>query len=879
MANWKLITMEWWLLTFFFGAILSLFIPIVPEFSLLSVILLLALFFILRQKYHLIAIAIFAFTWVLIAASQYHNTLNQNNILLKKLHKQVYLIQGEVINIANIDSDNSRFNFLITHWQGEKVNNSFKVRLSWKKPKQPILQGQIWQLAVKLKPAHGLANIGGFNYQLWLLQQQIIATGYVKGDPSAKTLSVPKKRNVLRQKKATWRQALYLKLSLMLADKSMRALILALGFGERGELTPEHWQVLSATATQHLIAISGLHIGIVAFGSLIFIRTIFRLLPLKWLLSKKWQFRCMQSNFRYLPVLCSCFMAWYYAYLAGFSIPTLRALVMLLLLWSFKLLLVNVTLLRWLLLTVLVILLVWPLSLLSASFWLSISALVIIFSTLSRFNITMNTADKSKPMSKPQSALTGGLKAEKLLTSHWLQVKVRALHWLKTLLLVQLSLTLAMLPIAAWLNYQLPLAAFFANILAVPLMSVTVIPLTLLAVISLPINTCLAGIFADLAQLSMSLIWQWLSYLASNKWLVVAVSALQIQVLLLFFVVIALALFFRLSKRKVIATLCLFIISLATMHFKRPALNEWQLSVLDVGHGLAILIEKNQHVFLYDTGASYPSGFNMADAAVLPYLKHYGYKAIDTVMISHNDNDHAGSLQQLQANIVINNVIANEQKLKPDTHCISGQGFTWQGLVFEVLSPAEVKGDKNDDSCVITISDGTHRVLLPGDISIKQEKRLLNISGMRNKLRSDVLIAPHHGSKSSSSPRFLAAVSPRFAVFSTGYLNRWQMPSTEILKRYHDVDITTFNTAELGMISFKFSQSRSDSPDVSQSESNAQASYSTDYAGRHVANDSEDKVLNKTANTASIYHRNQHIKGHIEIKSYRKDIRPYWFVN
>ena len=105
------------------------------------------------------------------------------------------------------------------------------------------------------------------------------------------------------------------------------------------------------------------------------------------------------------------------------------------------------------------------------------------------------------------------------------------------------------------------------------------------------------------------------------------------------------------------------------------------------------------------------------------------------------------------------------------------------------------------------------------------------------------------------------------------------MPSTEILKRYHDVDITTFNTAELGMISFKFSQSRSDSPDVSQSESNTQASYSTDYAGRHVANDSEDKVLKKTANTASIYHRNQHIKGHIEIKSYRKDIRPYWFVN
>tara|TARA_R110002124_G_scaffold61161_3_gene167617 strand:+ start:6571 stop:9132 length:2562 start_codon:yes stop_codon:yes gene_type:complete len=853
MANWKLITMEWWLLTFFFSAILSLFIPIVPEFSLLSVILLLASFFILLKKYRLIAIAIFAFTWILIAASQYHNTLNENSIPLKQLHKQVYLIQGKVINIANVTLDNSRFNFLVTHWQGLKVSKNFKVRLSWKAPKQALLQGQVWQLAVKLKPAHGLANVGGFNYQLWLLQQQIIATGYVKADTSAKTLLKREKRNILLQETITWRQSLYRKLALMLADKPMRSLILALGFGERGELTPEHWQVLSATATQHLIAISGLHIGIVAFGSLIFIRVIVRLLPLKLILSTSWQLRLMQANLRYLPVLCSCFMAWYYAYLAGFSIPTLRALVMLLLLWSLKLMMIHVTLLRWLLLAILAILLFWPLSLLSVSFWLSISALVIIFSTLSRFNIVMT---KSAKMTKPQSELMLKFKDEKWLIKYFYSFKIKASHWLKTLLLVQLSLTLAMLPIAAWLNYQLPLAAFFANILAVPLMSITVIPLTLLAVISLPLNTWLAGIFADLAQLSMSFVWQWLSYLASNKWAVIAVSAQQVQVLLVFFVFIFLVLFFRLSKRKIMATLCLFIISLAMMHFNRQALNEWQLSVLDVGHGLAIVIEKNQHVFLYDTGASYPSGFNMAEAAVLPYLKHYGYKAIDSVMISHNDNDHAGSLEQLKANIAINNIIANEQSLMPDTHCISGQRFTWQGLVFEVLSPAEVKGDKNDDSCVITISDGIHRVLLPGDISIKQEKRLLNITGMGNKLSSDLLIAPHHGSKSSASRHFLAAVSPRYAVFSTGYLNRWQMPSTEILKRYHDFNITTFNTAELGMVSFKFSQSMTRAITDRRNEANSELAM--------------EEELTVTANQ---------LKGNIEVRSYRTDIRPFWFVN
>lgn len=827
MVKWILITMEWWLLTFFISAILSLFLPLVPEFSLLLIILMMSLALLFTAKFRLMAGSAIAIVWILLAGSQYKHTLSHNNIDLITLHKQAHLIQGEVRNIVHIKSGNSRFNFLISHWAGQPVTTPFLVRLSWKNAEKPLLQGQQWQLAVKLKPSHGLANIGGFNYQVWLRQQQIVATGYVRADKKPKAMLINIKRNVLLNEQVSWRQTLYLKLIIALGDEPLGGLILALGFGERGKLTTEHWQVLSATATQHLIAISGLHIGIVAIASLMFIRLLTRLLPLNLLLSKRWQLKLMQQNFSYLAVLCSCFMAWYYAYLAGFSIPTLRALVMLLLFWSLKVLHIKLNLIRWFLLAIVIIVLLWPLSLISASFWLSVSALVIIFSTFARFSIP------KVPLEEVSNVLLEKV-PENPVNKKWRKIKARACLWVKTLLIMQLALTMAMLPIAGTLSYQLPLAAFFANIIAVPLMSVSVIPLTLLAVVLSPFSSVLSGFVVDFAVLCLSFVWQWLSYLADAKWAMVTISYQQIKLLMMFFIFIALALFFRLSTGKFIATLGLFVITVSLVLFKNSQQQTWQLSVLDVGHGLAIVIEKNNHVYIYDTGASYPSGFNMADAALLPYLAHQGHQSIDGVIISHNDNDHAGSLEQLRAKMRIDHVIANDSKLNPDRSCLMGQRFSWQGLSFEMLAPIKPDGDKNDDSCVVVVSDGVHSVLLPGDISVKQERRLLNIKSIRKSLNSDLLIVPHHGSKSSSSRQFLTAVSPSYAVFSAGYLNRWHMPTDEITKRYNRFNIQTFNTAEVGMVTFKFS------PDKAKK-----------------TNDEK----------------------HIEVLSYRENMRPYWFVN
>lgn len=829
--------MEWWLLTFFFSAILSLFLPIVPEFSLLFLFLLSSLALIFIAKFRLLATILFAVTWVLIAGVQFQQRLENNNIDHKLLHKNSYVIQGKISNIVNEKKSNYRFNFHVTHWQGEKLSTAFNVRLSWKRPIAPLKQGQIWQLAVKLKPAHGLANIGGFNYQVWLLQQHIVATGYVKADKSTVDSAAPLKRNILLVEQITWRQSLYQKLSRLLVDNDLNSLIFALGFGERGKLTQEHWRVLSATATQHLIAISGLHIGIIAFASLLLMRTLIKVFPIGFLLTLPQQLQLMRINVSYAAVLFSCLMAWYYAYLAGFSIPTLRALVMLLLFWLFKFIAVKVALLRWLLIAIVLILLIWPLSIISTSFWLSISALVIIFATCSRFP---DAVSKAGGTNKDVTVISNPLSTHVTL-NRWQKFKVRSIVWLKALVAIQLALTVLMLPIAASLNYQVPLAAFFANIIAVPLMSITVIPLTLLAVIVIPFNATLAYIFTDLALMFLAMIWQWLSYLADANWAIVAVSFEQLQYVTLLLIIVSVGLFFRLSMRKVFASLSLLLVS-AIFDFVSPKFdNNWQLTVLDVGHGLAVVIEKNRKVFLYDTGASYPSGFNMADAAILPYLKHHGYQSIDGVIISHSDNDHAGGLKHLRANIAINTVIANDITLRPNRLCISRQSFHWQGLMFNFLAPNQPVGEKNDDSCVLLISDGLHRVLIPGDISTKQERRLLLNANTGDKLKSDLLIAPHHGSKSSSSIGFLKRVAPSYVVFSTGYLNRWDMPSEAILSRYSKLNIDHFNTAELGMIRFNF--------------------------GRGSEHKTEQK-LDKLVPVKNI-----------EISSYRKNMRPYWFVN
>ena len=812
--------MDWWLACFFLGAIISLFSPIVPDLFVLLVLIILSFFFFYYPFYNhkpvkplrLSSGLLFGVTWMLFNAANFQQLWQENNLNVDELSNNAQWIQGEiqslhlpknstttqVVNKIVVDKK-LRFNMKVTHINDNQLKQVIQLRLSWKEPTLILQQGHIVRLKVKFKPSHGLANLGSFNYQTWLNSKKISATGYVINDS----------HNQWVNHHTTLRQKLFGDYKHLLPENDLSPLLLALGFGSRLELNPQIWQILQATGTGHLIAISGLHIGLIATGAFFVFTFITRALPLQFFARS---FKLQSINYRYLAIGFSLLTALTYGYLAGFSLPTIRALVMLSLYWAIRLLGIKISVKRWLLLTLFFITITTPFSLFSASFWLSVYAVTIIFLTVWRFKRVIKSDNK-----------------------YW--------QFIRGLLLIQLSLTLMLIPISAVFFQQISVVAFFANLIAVPWMSFLSIPLCLLSVLLMPISSALSQVFMMLCLESIQWLWYYLTYLSSQSWALIPLANMQVHILVLGGVIAVFFIFFqpKLSFRtkSILSISCCMLLIFYTLKLdKQPPdqPNHWQLVVFDVGQGLSLLIQRNNRAILYDTGASYGSGFNMVDAVVLPYLQYKGIKQLDKVIVSHSDNDHAGGLENLQQAIVINELIYNDAKQKlarvstkkeprnkatkhinlsekdltikenmsveQTNHCLQGNVFYWQGLKFEMLWPDTPVSEENDDSCVLLLSDKHHKVLLTGDISKSIERKLMQ---HYPQLSADVLVVPHHGSKTSSSTAFITQVNPKIALVSAGYLNRWQMPVAEVVNRYKVHNIDLINSAEYGQIIIEFS--------------------------------------------------------------------------
>jgi len=842
--------MDWWLLSFFIGAIFSLFLPIVPEISNLLLFITLAAALFCYQPLRNTSGVFFAIAWLLSNGFVYNSVWQDNDLSPQSIAKQSHFVEGHIVNIPTKMKSIYRFNFQITHLNDQILSSPFLIRLRWEMDKEnknrSLFQGQTYRLKIKFKPAHGFANEGGFNYQLWLKQKQIVATGYVKND----------KDNRLINSTISFRHQLYQSYLENLPEHQLSSLLLALAFAQRSEMSPEIWQVLQSTGTQHLIAISGLHLGLVASGSFIFFILFIRILPLNKLLPKKVQQKVVMLNLRYVVLLMSLVVTFFYGYLADFSLPTMRALVMIVLYWLMRLFGIKLPIKRWFLVTIFLLILIEPFSLFSSSFWLSLYAVFIIFITLWRFSYVLNKSDKT-----------------------WQTVK--------GLLVIQLSLTLFLLPLTALFYQQISIISFLANLVAVPIMSFIIIPLSLISLVLLPFSEFLSHGVMVLSLEILQLLWWYLVLLAKQPFSLLSLSQIQGQFIAIFISVIGVYCFVspsllprinlnkdlkialdkafnassNIKKHKIrfvsmivtFATLLiitpLFLVanlkyddidkmmsdknSVITSNKKQS--QNWQVNVLDVGQGLAIIIQKGGHAILYDTGAAYPSGFNLVDAVVLPYLKFHGINKLDKVIISHSDNDHAGGLQTLREQINVEEFIINDASIQEpgSKYCLINQSFTWQGLNFMQLWPTVNKGKENDDSCVIRISDNSHSVLLTGDISKKVEKQLIvnsQPSATDNQqtitsIHSDILIAAHHGSKTSSSIEFIKHVAPETVIFSAGFMNRWQMPNKKVLQRFKNAKIQTLSTNNQGMIRIEF------------------------------------------------------FTKEIKIHTYRRDLMPYWFVN
>jgi len=370
---------------------------------------------------------------------------------------------------------------------------------------------------------------------------------------------------------------------------------------------------------------------------------------------------------------------------------------------------------------------------------------------------------------------------------------------------MQFSLTLGILPLTLLFFHEASIISLVANAVAVPWVGFLVIPLCMLGTISLFINASLGHLFLFLAAKAISLIWHVLEYLAALPIASIMQPIYNIWILILSMSGMLILLapyrsYWRLLGLAALAPLFFYIP-------ERPNTNEVWFTLLDVGQGLASVVRTQHHLLIYDTG---PKFFDAADAGattVLPFLQNFGAKKIDMLVVSHADADHSGGAKSILTHLPVEKLITSAPDFftpYPAQNCIAGEHWEWDGIKFTFLHPGNKSGfDGNDASCVLQIAAHDNKILLTGDIEQTAEEFILK--NPKNPLNTTILVVPHHGSNSSSSMPFIKATHPEYALFATGYLNRFHFPSFKVIRRYQENNAHTLNTSETGAITFKFS--------------------------------------------------------------------------
>jgi competence protein ComEC len=659
-----------------------------------------------------------------------------------------------VTGLPEARADSTRFEFDIAsaRFHGSAVPVHGRVRLSWYAPRgnvpPAITPCTHWRLRVRMKRPHGLINPGGFDFERSALQQGIIATGYVREDPADAKLGDGACVDGLR---ASLGNAISAALP---NDAHAVRLLRALSVGDERALDEHDWQVVRATGISHLIAISGFHVGLAAvFGAL--------LVRLTWWLFPGLALRLARPMAEAAVALPAALA---YGALAGFGLPTTRTLLMIAVVAGWRLLRRGGGFAEGFGLALAAILILDPLSVLSAGFWLSFAGVALLAWTLAH-----------------DSSWRGRL---------------------KEIGFAPLLMTVALLPLTVWFFGQASLVGPLANLAAVPLVSFVIVPLDLAACAVLSAWPAAGAWMLHLCAHLVDALWWLLVQLAAWK---PAMQYLPRPSLLAFALACGGAVWL-LAPRGVPARLlgALLLLPLCWPRAALPVAGAFRAAIVDVGQGLSVLVRTRAHALLFDTGARYPSGFDLGAAAVVPSLHALGVTHLDELIISHGDNDHAGGAVSVLAAYPGTPVWGGEPARGPVPmrQCHAGSHWQWDGVDFRILRPpAPVTIQGNDAGCVLLVSGGDGRLLLPADTSSKVEPEIARAVGPGPPL---VLVVPHHGSKTSSSRGYLAALHPRFAVASTGYLNGYHHPARSVVARYAELGIPLLNTPTTGAVRVAF---------------------------------------------------------------------------
>ncbi|MBS0213956.1 MAG: DNA internalization-related competence protein ComEC/Rec2 [Proteobacteria bacterium] len=729
------------------GVVANMRLPALPPMAISVALLLVGLVgWALPWRGRWLGAALAGFAWACLVAGQ---VMAQR--LPQALVGQEIAVVGRVVGLPQRHDDVLRFDF-VTDTKGNPDGVAGRhLRLGWYRTTAEVVPGEQWRFVVKLRRPRGVLDPGGFDFEAFALERRIAATGYVR-DGSTRNAPADPARAVrlgaqpgIDALRARWSQ----RIADAVPSPSSRFLR-ALALGDTRYLTEDDWDTLRQTGLNHQVAISGFHVGIVAaFGALLgwCLWWMFPRLGLRW------------PRPQALPLFALVF-AIGYAAMTGFQLPTVRTVLMIATALFARIGRRPSSVPGALSLALLAMLLIDPLAVLEPGFWLSFVGVAWLLWCL--------------PHDAPQS------------------------RW-RSFLGGQGIVTVGLLPLTVWFFSQASMVSPLANLVGIPGFALFVTPLSIFG-------------------LALDLVWpaagapmlRFAGQAMDGLWWIVARMAHWPGALFWLpepsLIALALALlgaFWLLLPRGVPGKPLALLLWLPLLWPRLPAIpvGQAELDMIDVGQGLSLLVRTQHHTLVYDTGPAFEGGLDLGQAAVVPSLHALGVGRLDALVISHGDNDHAGGADSVRRAypVALRYAPAGWPKGRDYQPCLKGATWTWDGVAFRFLHPPEFMPYLgNDSGCVLRVSGPGWAALLPGDIEAIIEKRLLREHAAM--LRADVLVVPHHGSSTSSTPAFIDAIAPRLALISAGLDNRFGHPKPAVVQRYVERHIALEDSASDGFV-------------------------------------------------------------------------------